>query len=399
MHIAMFLDQHPESLGGAQLSARLQRRFLERAGHIVSICAPKSFRAKGTTDDPHYWLTAAVPATADREYSVTFPSRSVDAAIDRLAEASPPVDIVHIQADYWQAVIGLRFAKRHNLPVVITLHNRVDVGVAKTVAFPRFTIWVLEVMQRIWLGKPEPDTVTATAGAWRLLRRLARGAKAVIAPSQHFADLMRSEGVAQDIDVIPTGVDDDLMRSETRRSRTETSARPLLVWAGRMSAEKRLLEFLEALAVGRPDVDVQLFGAGKLEQAAQRFVDRAGLGDRVSFMGQVPYPQMLSAIARADALVQTSRGFETQGLTISEAIALGTPVVLCDPAIASELPSNSFWLCKDGSVDAIAAVLQQAATELAAGTAPAPSVGDATMLLESTRVAELERVYERVLAE
>jgi 1,2-diacylglycerol 3-alpha-glucosyltransferase len=282
---------------------------------------------------------------------------------------------------------------------VITLHNRVDVGVATTVPFPRVTLWFLEVMQRIWLGKPEPDSVRASAGAWRLLRRLARGAKAVIAPSQHFADLMRSEGVAQDIDVIPTGVDDDLMHSETRRSRSKKSSRPLLVWAGRMSAEKRLLEFLEALAAGRPEVDVQLFGTGKLQRAARRFVERAGLGDRVRFMGQVPYPQMLSAIARADALVQTSRGFETQGLTISEAIALGTPVVLCDPAIASELPQNSFWLCEDGSVDGLAEVLQQAASDLAAGSAPAPSVRDATMLLESTRVAELERVYERVLAE
>ena len=33
MHVVMFGDQHVESLGGAQVSMRLQRRFLERAGH------------------------------------------------------------------------------------------------------------------------------------------------------------------------------------------------------------------------------------------------------------------------------------------------------------------------------------------------------------------------------
>ena len=37
MHVVMFGDQHLESLGGAQVSMRLQRRFLEKAGHTVTI--------------------------------------------------------------------------------------------------------------------------------------------------------------------------------------------------------------------------------------------------------------------------------------------------------------------------------------------------------------------------
>ena len=46
MHVVMFGDQHVESLGGAQVSMRLQRRFLERAGHTVTIVAP---RMRGAT--------------------------------------------------------------------------------------------------------------------------------------------------------------------------------------------------------------------------------------------------------------------------------------------------------------------------------------------------------------
>jgi 1,2-diacylglycerol 3-alpha-glucosyltransferase len=398
MHIAMFLDQHPESLGGAQLSARVQRRYLERAGHLVTICAPRSFRSEGTTADSRTWLTAAFPITSDREYSATVPSLIVDRSLDRAAASAPPVDIVHVQADYWQAIIGLRFARRHKLPVVITMHNRVDVGVAATVLFPRFTLWVLETLQRLSLARAPLDALTPKPGAWRLLRRLAREAKAVIAPSHHFAELLRSEQVAESVDVIPTGLDDDLLRSIPRHDRRTPRERPILVWSGRMSAEKRLLEFLEAIALSRPDVDVHLYGAGRLHGAAERLVESTGIGDRVTFMGEVPYPDMLTAIASADALVQSSRGFETQGLTISEAVALGTPVVVCDPAIANELPADSFWLAEDGSVEALAELLTRVASELTAGTAPAPTADEANLLLESTRVAELVRVYERVLA-
>ena len=49
MHIVMFADQHLESLGGAQVSMRLQRRFLERAGHTVTIVAPGMHRPQEAT--------------------------------------------------------------------------------------------------------------------------------------------------------------------------------------------------------------------------------------------------------------------------------------------------------------------------------------------------------------
>ena len=47
MHVVMFGDQHVESLGGAQVSMRLQRRFLEKAGHTVTIVAPAMHGARG----------------------------------------------------------------------------------------------------------------------------------------------------------------------------------------------------------------------------------------------------------------------------------------------------------------------------------------------------------------
>jgi 1,2-diacylglycerol 3-alpha-glucosyltransferase len=397
VHIVMFLDQHPESLGGAQLSARLQRRFLERNGHRVTICSPASFRHGGTTGDPGYWLTRSFPATIDREYSFTLPSKRVDAAIDALAATAPPVDIVHVQGDYWQAALGLRFAKRHGIPVVLTLHNRIDVGIQTAFPLPWLSLRVLALLQRIWLGKPAPDDARPLGHAWRFLRRLAASSNAVIAPSHHFADLLRSEGVSQNVDVIPTGVDDDLLHLAEAHGDHE-SDRPVFVWAGRMSQEKRLMQFLEAIALSRPLVRVEIYGAGHLKAAAHRFVARANLSDSVFFMGQIPYDQMLTAIARADALVQTSRGFETQGMTVSESLALGTPVVLCDPAIAAELPADSFWLTTDGSVESLASVLTDAVSDVVAGTAPAPTIADATQLLESALVLDLERVYERVLS-
>ena len=45
MHILAFTDQHAQSLGGVQVSLRLQRKFLQRLGHEFTIVAPRLHRS------------------------------------------------------------------------------------------------------------------------------------------------------------------------------------------------------------------------------------------------------------------------------------------------------------------------------------------------------------------
>ena len=84
MHVVMFGDQHAETLGGAQVSMRLQRRFLEKAGHTVTIVAPRRHgrRSAQHSEDPGYADLPSIPVTLDREYSMTWPSARADRAVD-----------------------------------------------------------------------------------------------------------------------------------------------------------------------------------------------------------------------------------------------------------------------------------------------------------------------------
>ena len=115
--------------------------------------------------------------------------------------------------------------------------------------------------------------------------------------------------------------------------------------------------------------------------------------------GPVPYERALAAMRDADALVQTSIGFETQGLTPFEAAALGTPTVFCDPNIAHDLAVEPSWLARDASVAALADVLRDAVTALAERPGALRVGADAgEALLQSTKTAGMIRRYERVLA-
>lgn len=396
MHILMLSDQHAASAGGVQVSIRLQTRFLERAGHTVTVCAPRMHARHEV--DPHDIDTASVPITLDREYSASLPGRRTDVALDRAMASRPPVDVVHVQADFWQAVIGYRFAERHGIPVVHTFHNHVEFGIEQVMPAPRLAVRAMLWAQRLVL---RPRLSRLRPSAWSYLDEFARRASALVAPSRHFAELLAAEGVGSDIEVISTGVDDDLVeevRAVAGRADRPNDRRPVFLWMGRMSAEKRLMEFLEAVRLSGADAEFRLYGAGLLLGKAEAFVARHGLGDRVVFAGRVPYRDSLVAMATADALVQTSIGFETQGMTVFEATVVGTRSIVSDPAIAGELPSGSFWQPADGSVRALAATIAAVAADVRSGEAASVPSGAGDALLQSTQTERMIAVYERVVS-
>ncbi len=415
----MFGDQHVETLGGAQVSMRLQRRFLELAGHTVTIVAPAVHgpRGRAIAPDAAYLDVPSIPITLDREYSMSWPGRGTDRWVDSALDARPPVDVVHIQGDFWGAFIGHRFAARHGLPIVHTMHNRVDVGIEATAPFPSLVLRVLNSWQRRVLGVQSGADAEGDDG-WAYLVRFATRADAVTAPSTHFARRLEEHGVVPTgdhgrarrldapltgigVDVVWNGIDDEILDGALDAASADRApGPPRFVWLGRMSPEKRLLPFLTALAESGVRADVEVIGGGGQLRAAERLVHRHGLTASVSFAGRLPYHVTLRRIAAADAVVQTSIGFETQGMTPFEAASLGTPSIISDPDIAAEL-GTGFWPVGDGatadaSTAALAAALRRAAADIEAGTAPAVDRSIRERFRQSSRTAAMVEVYARV---
>ncbi|MBK0417570.1 glycosyltransferase [Leucobacter sp. CSA1] len=401
MHVLVVTDQHPESLGGVQVSIRLQRRFLERLGHRVTIAAPALHRpgyAPAREEREACIDLPSRPITRDREYGISWPGARTDRALATALRERPPVDLVHVQGDFWGAMIGIRAARGLGVPIVHTMHNHVDEGTRAVTPLAPLAFQGLRGWRALALGRPAGVVAGASRGAWRYLAELAAEAAVVTAPSQHFADELMAHGVADEVLVTPNGVDDEAVASVRSRVRRERD-RPKLVWLGRMSQEKRVLEFIEAVARSGIDADVALHGAGLLLHRVEARIAELGLGDRVTIPGPVPYGDALAAMREADALVQTSIGFETQGLTPFEAAALGTPTVFCDTEIADDVGVEPAWRVGGTSVDALAATLRRAVERIAAepGGLRVPEA-EGRRFLQSTQSENMVRLYERVLA-
>ncbi|MBL3699151.1 glycosyltransferase involved in cell wall biosynthesis [Leucobacter luti] len=398
MHVLVVTDQHPDSLGGVQVAIRLQREALERLGHRVSIAAPALHRpgyAVADADRGAYIDLPSRPITRDREYGITWPGARTDRALARALAERPPVDLVHVQGDFWGAMIGIRAARGLRVPIVHTMHNHVDAGTRAVTPFAPVAFAGLRIWRRLALGRARGPVDPAARGAWRYLAELAADADVVTAPSRHFARELRSHGVAADVLVTPGGVADAAIASVRAVPRTARS-RPRLVWLGRMSQEKRVLEFVDAIAESGIDADVALHGAGLLLPRVRERIAEHGLGDRVTIPGPVPYADALAAMRDADALVQTSMGFETQGLTPFEAAALGTPTIYCDAEIADDVGVQPEWRVADRSVAALAATLRTAVAELSAAELRVPERA-AAGFLQSAQSRVMLAAYARAL--
>ena len=371
------MDQHPHSLGGVQTSVMLQKKYLNRNGVKVTIFAPKS---KRMVFDPDIKVVPSSYQTFGREYSVVWSLRKA-ARFCQSKYESEHFDLVHLQGDFAAASLAIELARSRNLPLVYTSHTNVDVMANKLIGKPlkiillRFFTWQHAHFLKI---AKYPKVFTA----FEYMAFVHRNMDKVIAPSSHYAKLLKQKGVAGEVEVIINGVDDELLNNLKRR--TPVPQKPVrFVWAGRMQPEKRLLQTIEAFARAKGKATLDVYGFGPLERAAKNLVRARRLSKRVKFHGKLPHREILQVFADADVVMQTSIGFETQGLTVYESAAVGTPTLLCDANIAAEIPGDSGWLDNSGSIKGLAKTIKLANKEISEGNTKRENLANNKWLFQS----------------
>lgn len=399
MHIALFLDQHPRSLGGIQTSAMLQKKYLEKLGHKVTFVTPASGKR---LIERGFFTLPSWPLTLNLEYSFVWNLRRCRKRLDRSQRRrSDKFDVVHIQADMWGAIIGIGFAQRNHLPVVMTSHFNLAAGTQEVIGkWPsKLLFWILS---REFLKHIKGSLKQTTTDAWEYIKLITSNVDLVLAPSRHFADDLQIHGVDTELRVMHNGVDDERIDATLNAVKQDVEVKDKkvhLIWAGRFQHEKRLLEFIEALRLANlKNVVVDIYGKGPIGKKAEELVEEYDLTEQVYFKGRAPHSAMLKHFAKADALVQTSVGFETQGMTVFEAAAVGTPSIICDHNIAGEFDAKTFWLVDDPSIEELARTLKQAVKDISFGDTRGSRLIGNDDLLQSSLTKKAVGIYQELLA-
>lgn len=442
MHIALFTDFHPATLGGVQTAMRALTTGLRGQGHRVTVFCPPA-PEPGPADADIVLLRPIPLATLAGGLPMVLPTRANRFAIDAAFATRGPVDIVHALTTYGCGILGTRAARRHGVPIVQTLQSRDDTVIEKYAPAPLSAALSMRLLHG-WFVPLRGRAVAALPGdgrvarlAWRPLIAQADAADHVTVPTEHFARRLAARGVERPIHVISNGIDDALLDSVldsdpapgARRPRsvssTPGSSRPTspdrsrafehdgdgsagavdadrraplrVLWCGRLSPEKRPLEAVEVVR-RVADCTLDVYGGGRLADEVRAAISASGVGDRVRLHGEVDQAAVLRAMREHDVLLLTS-DCDTQGMVLLEAVATGLPVVYCDPELAETISESGGLRAADSSVSALAEALDSLARDrsrLPAMRAALTALADRSR--QSRHLARLVAVYTQAIS-
>ena len=169
---------------------------------------------------------------------------------------------------------------------------------------------------------------------WRHLRRAHNQATLALCPSSDTQRTLIGQGFTQS-QIWPGGVDTECFHPrwrslEWRRSRGIHDDRPLVLYVGRLAAEKNLGRLATALA-RLEGAQIAIVGDGP-----QRAALEAHLGRRAHFTGYLHGADLAAAYASADLFVFPSVT-ETFGQVTLEALASGLPVITTSSGAGADL--------------------------------------------------------------
>lgn len=347
MRIAIFTDLYLEVAGGIPSSIKAQKEALKKLGHKVTIFCP-GFK----TNDKDVVL---LPTSKILKINGAPLARSPKVIVNFIKQNYPDFnhkfDLIHSHYEAGASIAAVIIANQFHLPLVQTMHGREDMAIQINVptGFKTVAGFSLNHIHKHYLKYYAGESVLpikitkdsylaptkARANMWELIARQANCANAVITPSKHFANKLENYHVFKPITVISNGINDDLATSHDWQVRELKNDDPIkIIWYSRVSREKRMLPFLEALNIAKSknvNFEFTVLGDGNELKKAKRYVIKNGLENNVAFLGAVKHEKVLEYLENQHLSVINSYGFDTQGLTILEGIVVGLPSLYADP--------------------------------------------------------------------
>lgn len=286
-----------------------------------------------------------------------------------LIEHAP--DVIELGSTYtepWAAFAYRRALRDAGRDCVLGAYFHTDVAKAYVAAPLRAAAdsWLEDVSKSLANGVSKIADAAAT-GAERYIRYVFSHCDLKFAASPSQAERLREYGV-DDVEVVPMGVDLKLFaprrRSEAVRQRFGADRdTTVLMFAGRLCAEKRVLTIIEAFEKLPSDVNARLWLMGDGPQRGEAEAAAARNPNIRVFDYESDRKRFAELLASADVYVSAGP-FETFGISVIEAQASGLPVVGVDAgALTERVPPGLGFLGPADDAGAMASNIVRASAE------------------------------------
>lgn len=327
MRIAVFAETFLPKVDGLTNTLCRLLEHLAIAGHESILFAPEGA-------PPRYAQTRVFgfPAFTCPWYSDLRLATPLGTVTRELESFAP--DLIHVASPLLLGAHGLRRAKRLGVPVVASYHTDVP-GYMEYYGFGALR---------------EPS--------WAFFRWLHNQADLNLCPSTHTRRQLEAKGFER-VAIWSRGIDaahfsPERYRFDWRQRLSEGHPEaPLLLYVGRLAAEKRL-DLLRPLFDAHPGIRLALVGAGPAESALRSLF----AGTATHFVGHLRGEDLANAYAAADFFVFPSEN-DTFGNVVLEAQASGLTVLAAAAGGPLDLitDGDNGYLFAPGRVDELSGLL------------------------------------------
>jgi 1,2-diacylglycerol 3-alpha-glucosyltransferase len=314
VRIAFFFEIFYPQINGVVTATVNLAANLRKLGHEVLFCAPKTrgFDNNSVHGIETYYLES-VPFPAYPGMHVTLPwSYRVVGKIRRSG-----IDVLHFLGPFTLGINAINAGRRLNLPVVQTFHTMI--------ADPRYIKYITR------MDFPHGELLT-----WQYIGLFVRESDVITCPSNYILDKVRKRFPDHRYVHISNGIDSKDFKQggtlEDVQRRYPQFNHKTFLFIGRLGYEKSIDVAIRGVAeAAQRDKEIQfmIVGEGPAEEGLRELARSLGIADRVIFTGRIDHEDLLRSgiIHNARAFLTASKS-EIQSMTVLEAIACGTPVVL-----------------------------------------------------------------------
>ncbi len=336
MKIALFTDSFIPGVGGTEKAVLGLADALKEQGEEVIVCCPKLKPYDDSVFNFPVLRTKSIRISSND--ACAFPALSHKFK-KQLKDFAP--DIIHCQSISPMMKYALRYAKKHGIPLVTTVHTKFK------------TAWERSIHSKAIVNLLVKD----------LRKKLIKSDK-VFTVSKDMVKELNSYGYKGDITVIRNGAMfdkitnlDELKQIAVQKYNLE-NVNHILLFVGHLVKFKNLQFTFDVLKLVKqqiPDFKILLVGHGLDDDYFKKYACEQGLKENAVFTGQITDKKLLSSLYSVGELFVFPSLFDNDPLTVVEAAVHHTPsITIKDTGSSERIDDNVSGFIEENDVSAFA---------------------------------------------
>lgn len=235
-------------------------------------------------------------------------------------------DIIHVHSMRNAGYLALQIYEKYNIPYIITEHS--------------------SAYEKKLVSKHE----------FRKLNKVVNSSKYNMAVSEKFCTLLNNKFLLSEWHFIPNSVNNAFIENKLVIEKQSFT----FLFVGNLNKNKSvdiLLKAFSKFVIKVPDVKLKIIGDGPEKSNLIKLSKKLGIEKNIEFLGSLSREKVRIEMSNASTLVHPSR-YETFGVVIIEALAIGLPVIATRCGGPESIITNEVGILIDpGSVSQLADAL------------------------------------------